>query len=126
MNSEQNFAAEMAAFLPVVVTPPKAAAPVASAGHTSTVIGRTTMIGVVPGQDSSAFPRKKGLNFEYFYVGEPVSVSRSDGRRCIAEVLSVSSAEMTVSVGGGIQKTYAPADIPLNVSKLMAGFYFHS
>jgi hypothetical protein len=91
---------------------------------TSTKIGRTVLTGLVVGQDSSSIPRRKGFSYDFFYAGEPVSITRTDGRKNIAEVLSASESGLVVSVGGGVQKNYPPTAIPDQVSKLLGAYYF--
>ena len=97
---------------------------ISSTSVASTTIGRTTLIPVILGQDSTPIPRKKGLSWEYFYKGEPISAVRSDGRRTIGEVISVSQEGITLALGGGVEKRIPAAEIPQLVSKLVGPYYF--
>jgi hypothetical protein len=95
-----------------------------TASIVSTVnIGRSVLTGVVVGQDSSSFNRKKGFGFDSYYNGEIVSMARSDGRRTIGQILSISAAGANVDMGGGARKDVAAADIPHKMSKLLGLFY---
>lgn len=87
------------------------------------VLGRSTLTGVVLGQDSITFNRKKGFGPDCYYEGEIVSMARSDGRRTIGQIISVSPAAMTVDMGGGARKDVPAADIPERVSKLLGLYY---
>ena len=102
--------------MPIVFSVPQASL------HSNGVL-RIPVSGLIAGQDSSTINRRKGLTYEYFYVGEAVSVSRSDGRRTVAEVTSVTPAGMVVNMGVGVSKTILAPDIPMNVSKLLGAFY---
>ena len=95
-----------------------------SVAPVKTKVGRTTMTGVLLGQDSSTFQRHHGVGQECFYVGEAVSVIRSDGRRHIAEVMSISPAGMGVNLGADGMRVYTPTDVPNKASKLLGAFYF--
>ena len=90
-------------------------------------MGRSSVIGVALGQDASCFPRRHNFTIDCFFVGEPVSVKRSNGCSTIAEVIQVSSANgsgsLTVDLGGGLQKTLPEAETPTQASKLMGLFY---
>ncbi len=98
--------------------------PTASVFSTSQVVmGRSTLTGVILGQDSITFNRKKGFGPDCFYAGEIVSMARSDGRRTIGQILSVSATAMTVDMGGGARKEVTAADIPERVSKLLGLYY---
>ena len=89
----------------------------------TTKLGRSFLMGVAVGQDSSSFNRKKGLSYEFFYPGEIVSMVRSDGRRTIGQILSISAAGATVDMGGGARKELPAAEIPHKMSKLLGLFY---
>ena len=71
------------------------------------------------GQDSGTIQRKRGLSYDCFYQGEAVSIPRSNGRRTIAQVSSVSPTGMVVNAGGGISKYFTAPEVITNVSKLM-------
>ena len=90
---------------------------------TQTVLGRSSMTGVILGQDSITFNRKKGFGPDCYYAGEIVSMARSDGRRTIGQILSVSSEAITVDMGGSARKEVPAADIPQRVSKLLGLYY---
>jgi hypothetical protein len=92
----------------------------------SVVLGRSNLTGVVVGQDSSSFNRKKGFGFDCYYNGEIVSMARSDGRRTIGQILSISAAGATVDMGSGARKDLSAADIPHKMSKLLGLFYLSS
>ena len=88
-----------------------------------TVLGRSFLTGVVVGQDSSTFHRKKGFGFDSFYAGEIVSMVRSDGSRTIGQILSVSAATITVDMGAGARKDVPVAEVPNQISKLLGLYY---
>ncbi len=100
-----------------------ASAVVSAPRVTTTVVGRSTLTGVVLGQDSGTFLRKKGFGFDCFYPGEIVSMARSDGRRTIGQVISVSPSVISVDMGGGAKKDVAAAEIPHKISKLLGLYY---
>jgi hypothetical protein len=87
------------------------------------VVGRSTLNGVVLGQDSSTFTRKKGFSYDSFYPGEIVSMARSDGRRTIGQVLLVSPTAISVDMGAGARKEVPAAEIAHKMSKLMGSYY---
>jgi hypothetical protein len=89
----------------------------------TTKLGRSFLMGVAVGQDSSSFNRKKGLSYEFFYPGEIVSMVRSDGRRTIGQILTISAVGALVDMGDGARKDIPAAEIPQVVSKLMGLFY---
>ena len=97
--------------------------PATASGVTQTVLGRSTLTGVILGQDSSTFNRKKGFSSDCYYPGEIVSMARSDGRRTIGHILSVSAAAITVDMGGGARREVPAADIPHKISKLLELYY---
>jgi hypothetical protein len=97
--------------------------PVTSSGVTQVVVGRSTLTGVLLGQDSITFNRKKGFSFDCYYPGEIVSMARSDGRRTVGQILSVSAAAATVDMGGGARKEVPAAEIPNKISKLLGLYY---
>ncbi len=108
----------------VCSAPAPAPAAAASVPIASTIkVGQSVMTGVVVGQDSSSFNRKKGFGFDSYYDGEIVSMARSDGRRTIGQILSISAAGATVDMGGGARKEIPAAEIPHSVSKLLGLFY---
>lgn len=111
---------------PVIISNPINTTPVllADAPSCTAKVGRTVLTGVIVGQDSSSIPRRKGFNHDCFYVGEPVSITRSDGRKTFAEVLSVSATGLVLDVGSGVQKNYSPTDTPHHVNKLLGAYYF--
>ena len=86
-------------------------------------LGRTVLTGVAIGQDSGEMKRKKGISIDYFYVGEAVSVHRSDGRKTIAEIVEITPSGMTLDVGRGVRKPVLVAQVPLSVSKLLGAYY---
>ncbi len=90
---------------------------------TTTVVGRSTLTGVVLGQDSSTYLRKKGFGFDCYYPGEIVSMARSDERRTIGQVISVSPSIISVDMGGGLKKDVAAAEIQHKISKLLGLYY---
>ncbi len=89
----------------------------------TTKLGRSFLMGVAVGQDSSSFNRKKGLSYEFFYPGEIVSMVRSDGRRTVGQIVTVSAAGASVDLGDGARKDIPAAEIPHAVSKLMGLYY---
>jgi hypothetical protein len=95
-----------------------------TASHTAQVmLGRSFLTGVILGQDSVTFNRKKGFGFDSYYTGEIVSMARSDGRRTIGQILSVSPVAISVDMGGGARKEVPAAEIPYKISKLLGLYY---
>jgi hypothetical protein len=50
-------------------------------------------------------------------------MARSDGRRTIGQILSISAVGANVDMGGGARKDLPAADIPHKMSKLLGLFY---
>ncbi len=109
----------------ILVCSAPAPAPAPASVHIASTIkvGQSVLTGVVVGQDSSSFNRKKGFGFDCYYAGEIVSMARSDGRRTIGKILSISAAGATVDMGGGARKELPAAEIPHKMSKLLGLFY---
>ena len=80
---------------------------------------KVQVLGLLVGQPAGTIDRKHGLSYDCFYTGEAVCIPRSDGRRTIAQVSSVSAGGMVVNAGGGVAKFYNPQEIVTHVRKLM-------
>ncbi len=117
-----NRAVVSTAFIPQGVTV-ASGAPYPSADVSTVILGGSTLTGVILGQDSITFPRKKGFGFDCFYTGEVVSMARSNGRRTIGQIKWISAAGVCVDMGGGERKELPAAEIPHKMSKLLGLFY---
>jgi hypothetical protein len=64
-----------------------------------------------------------GLSCDCFFVGEAVSAPGADGKKVVAQITSVSAAEVFVNTGNG-SKEFNPSEVITHVSKLLgAPFY---
>ena len=81
---------------------------------------------ILLGDDARFIPRKKGLTPEYFYLREPVSVTKLD-RRYVGEVLylagDIATDNGVMIVGIGSEEIHVPyMQVPFNVSKLIGNY----